>query len=130
MSSESDGDSGGSSGLVAMSLWGLERISSILKASRNREDVVAILVPRQFAVSLADELFPIMDAVAIGIPVMDRMIGRDRDRFLRYVSEGGFVGEIYDIPMLVGDDCVVCTLDQEELTDYAGRYGIDVDAVC
>ncbi len=117
---------------------GLERIASILAAARRRgEKIGALLVPKNVSRKLADELFEVEGFVASAIPSLDCLTRgvaerevRQRERYLGYVEEGGFVGEIYGIPMLVWDDCVICVLNPDELEEYAEANGIDVSGFC
>ena len=111
-----------------------ERIADILKAAQGRKEVVALLVPRSFALGLADELFPVpQEKVFMGVPVIDAMHKREqiqaeerRGRYRKAVEEGGYIGTIFDVPMFIDADCVICTLDDGELHEYADSHGVDL----
>ena len=113
---------------------GVDRIMSILSASRKSKEVAAVLVPKPFALNLVDELFPMPPhREPWGVAKMDESDAwyrgkkeRERDRYLSAVGGGGYVGMVFGVPMLVADDCVVCTFDRSELEEHAVLHGVDL----
>jgi len=110
---------------------GVKVILRILEAANGKQDVAALLVPRHFAYRLIDELYPVrmvrLDLYA------DRSIcdkrEEERARYRKLVSDGGYVGKIFNYPMVVADDVVICSLTKDDLVLSAKRLGIDVEEV-
>ena len=100
----------------------------ITDAISRKRDPAAVLVPRRLAVSLVDEMYP--PPASHGIDVIDDAmavaVDRARDKYLRLVSQGGYIGTIMSVPMVVAEDVVVCSLTKQELADSAGRLGVDM----
>jgi len=112
----------------------VQRIVDILKAARSQKDVAAFLVPRVYALTLVDELFPVpVVKEAYGVASLDAMyrhdqikVERERERYLKTVSDGGLIGTMFNVPMLVAEDCVICALDEGELRGYVELREIDL----
>lgn len=116
----------------------LSRIANVLQAASGRGDkTVAVMVPRYFAYRLIDELYPQLREVPDGgIEAFDvihhgNRLRRDaeRDRYRSLIEVGGYVGKIYDFPMVVADDVLICALSDRDLVDCARRIGFSVDEV-
>jgi hypothetical protein len=107
---------------------GVQRIVEILTTAKDRKAVAAVVVPRPFAESLTEELYPIRKIRTWGIPAVDRVnqmeadrVKKDRDKWRGYVKQGGHIGTFFGFPFFVLDDVVVCALTKEELS----AHGID-----
>ena len=117
-----------------MAIRQAERIIDVLRAARSQKNVVALLMPRTFAIGLIDELFPIPVAKeSFGVERLDSIYKyeqikaeKERERYLKAITRGGFVGTMLEIPMLVARNCVICALDEEELQEYSEMYQIDL----
>ena len=81
--------------------------------------------------ALVDEMYPQPVRHGLGIvdDALDIAVDRARDKYLKLVSQGGYIGTLMSIPMVVADDVVVCSLSEQELVDSAGRLGVDMREV-
>lgn len=106
---------------------GLKRISDVISRKR---DVAAVLVPRRVALQLVDEMYPhsshsnVDEVVA---DALDIVVDRARAKYIQLVSQGGYIGTVMSVPMVIADDVVVCSLTEQELVDSAGRLGVDMN---
>jgi hypothetical protein len=91
-------------------------LKMIADAISRKRDVAAVLVPRRLAVAIVDEMYP-------------ESVDLARDKYLKLVSQGGYIGTLMSVPMVVADDVVVCSLTEQELVDSAGRLGVDMGEV-
>jgi hypothetical protein len=107
---------------------GLKMIADAISRKRNP---AAVLVPRRLAIALADEMYPPPARHGLDIvdDALDVAMERARDKYIRLVSQGGYIGMLMSVPMVVADDVVVCSLTEQELTDSAGRLGVDMGEV-
>lgn len=99
----------------------LQRISDAIS---RKQDVAAVVVPRCLALAILDDLYP--QAGHREADGMDADVEKARNRYLRLVTEGGYVGMIMSVPMIVADDVVVCSLTEQELVESARRLGVDM----
>lgn len=100
-------------------------ISDAISRKRN---AAAVLVPRRVAVAIVDEMYPQPARHGLNVvdDALDIAVDRARDKYLTLVSQGGYIGTLMSVPMVVADDVVVCSLTEQELTDSAGRLGVDM----
>jgi hypothetical protein len=108
---------------------GMKLIVDAISRGRKRGITpAAVLVPKRLALSIVDEMCQEPDQ-----PLVDDVLGavadRIREKYLRLVSEGGYIGQVYSVPMIVADDVVVCSLSKQELTEVAGRLGVSLDEI-
>ena len=105
---------------------GLKRISDVISRKR---DVAAVLVPRRVALQLVDEMYPHSSHSSIdGVAgdALDIVVDRAREKYIQLVSQGGYIGTVMSVPMVIADDVVVCSLTEQELVDSAVRLGVDM----
>ena len=114
-----------------------ETIKRILDIARASSEVAAVLVPRHFAYRLVDSLYP-RRAIGrgsgiAGIDMANRLAydkrENERSRYIKLVDDGGYIGMIYDCPMIVADDVVICPLSREDLPEAAERLGFSIAEV-
>jgi len=105
---------------------GLKRISDAISRKR---DIAAVLVPRRVALELVDEMYPQSYPDGVLHDVLDLVVEKARDKYIQLVVQGGYIGTVMSIPMVVADDVVVCPLSEQELVDSAGRFGVDMNEV-
>lgn len=116
---------------------GIKKVVSCINAARSAKDVAAILVPRHFARSLVDELYPSEVALqATGVSFIDEVRfseherrEEDRRKYHELVDAGGYVGKIFGYPMVVADDVVLCALSEEETVSLAEQLGYSLGEV-
>lgn len=106
-------------------------LKMIADAISRKRDTAAVLVPRRLAVALVDEMYPqpARHGLEIVDDALDIAVDRARDKYLKLVSQGGYIGTLMSVPMVVADDVVVCSLTEQELVDSAGRLGVDMGEV-
>lgn len=105
---------------------GLKKISDAISRKR---DVAAVLVPRRVALALVDEMYPHLtrpDLDGMLNHALDLVVGRARDQYIQLVTQGGYIGTVMSVPMVVADDVVVCSLTEQELVDSAVRLGVNM----
>lgn len=102
---------------------GLKMISDAIS---RRRDIAAVLVPKRIALELADEMYPHSSFNGLVGDALDVVVDRAKDKYIRLVSKGGYIGTVMSVPMVVADDVVVCPLTEQELVDAAGRLGVDM----
>jgi serine kinase of HPr protein (carbohydrate metabolism regulator) len=51
---------------------------------------------------------------------------RAREKYIDLVSKGGYIGTLLNMPMVVADDVVICSLNEQELRESAPRLGVDL----
>jgi hypothetical protein len=102
---------------------GLKRISDTISRKR---DIAAVLVPRRVALELVDEMYPHSSLDGMAGDALDIVVDRARDKYIKLVTQGGYIGTVLSVPMVVADDVVVCSLTEQELIDSAGRRGVDM----
>jgi hypothetical protein len=102
---------------------GLKRISDAIS---RRPGIAAVLVPRRVALELVDEMYPHSSLDGMAGDALDIVVDRARDKYIRLVAQGGYIGTVMSVPMVVADDVVVCSLTEQELVDSAGRLGVDM----
>lgn len=107
---------------------GLKMITDAISRKRNP---AAVLVPRRLAIALVDEMYPEPVRHGLGVvdDALDVAVDRARDKYIRLVSQGGYIGMLMSVPMVVADDVVVCSLTEQELADSARRLGVDMREV-
>jgi len=106
-------------------------LKMIADAISRKRDTAAVLVPRRLAVALVDEMYPqpARHGLEVVDDALDIAVDRARDKYLKLVSQGGYIGTLMSVPMVVADDVVVCSLTEQELVDSAGRLGVDMGEV-
>lgn len=112
---------------------GLKKVVECLHSAKRAKEVAAVLVPRHFARSLVDELYPAESVLeATGVSFIDdtrmsqyQKLEEDRKRYHRLVDGTGFIGTIFGCPMVVADDVVLCALSKDEVVDVSRRLGFD-----
>jgi hypothetical protein len=102
---------------------GLKMISDAIS---RKSDIAAVLVPRRVALELVNEMYPYPDPEDAAGDILDFVVTRARDKYIGLVAKGGYIGTVMSVPMVVADDVVVCPLTEQELTDSAGRLGVDM----
>lgn len=105
---------------------GLKKISDIIASNQN---LAAVLVPRRTAMALIDEMYPNLDRSGFDgedEDLFDSVRHNTRDKYIRLVTQGGYIGTILSVPMVVADDVVICPLTEQELIDSAVRFGVDM----
>jgi hypothetical protein len=104
---------------------GLKMISDAISRKRN---IAAVLVPRRIAVAIVDEMYPqpARHGLEVVDDALDIAVDRARDKYLKLVSQGGYIGMLMSVPMVVADDVVICSLTEQELADSASRLGVDM----
>lgn len=104
-----------------------DALRKVADAISRKKDATAVLVPRRVAVALLDEVypFPSRDDDSNAFKVVDFAVERARDKYLKLVSKGGYIGTIMSIPMVVADDVVVCSLTEQELIDLSASLNVD-----
>jgi hypothetical protein len=108
---------------------GLKKISDAISRKR---DVAAVLVPRRMALALVDEMYPHLtrpDLDGMLNYALDLVVDRARDQYIQLVTQGGYIGTVMSVPMVVADDVVICSLTEQELVDSAGRLGVNMSEV-
>lgn len=104
---------------------GLKMIADAISRKKNP---AAVLVPRRMAEVIVDEMYP--QPPRHGLDVVDDALDiatdRARNKYLKLVSQGGYIGTLMSVPMVVADDVVICPLTEQELVDVAKRLGVDL----
>lgn len=101
-------------------------IEAISRGRRQGVSPAAVLVPKRLALSIVDEM---CEGKPSPEDVLDAVTDRVKDKYRRMVSEGGYIGRVYSVPMIVADDVVVCPLSKQELVECAGRLGVSLEEI-
>jgi len=103
---------------------GLKRVVEAISRGRLQgQKPAAVVVPRRLAETLVDDMYPPSHA---GLEAMDLAVEKGREKYLRLVSQGGYIGTVLNVPMVVADDVVVCALTEQELVESAARLGVNL----
>lgn len=97
-----------------------DALRKVAETISRKKNAAAVVVPRKVAVVLADEMY---QSINDGF---DIAVDRARERYMRLVEQGGYIGTIMSMPMVVADDVVICSLTQQELQESASRLGVDM----
>jgi len=97
-----------------------DALRKVAETISRKKNAAAVVVPRKIAVVLADEMYqPMYDG-------FDNVIDRARAKYMQLVEQGGYIGTIMQMPMVVADDVVICSLTEQELRESASRLGVDM----
>lgn len=98
----------------------LRKVVEVISRKRN---AAAVVVPRKIAFVLAEEMYPESDTL---IDIADAAMDRARSKYFDLVTKGGYIGTLLNMPMVVADDVVICSLSEQELHESAARLGVDL----
>lgn len=101
----------------------------IADAISRKNHAAAVVVPRKIALSLVDTMCPqpLRPGLDLIDDALDIAVEKAREKYLKLVAQGGYIGMVMRVPMIVADDVVVCALSNQELTECASRFGVDLD---
>lgn len=103
-------------------------LQMIADAISRKPDIAAILVPKQVALALVDEMYPSPPRHNLDMvdEALDLAVDKAREKYIKVVSKGGYIGTLMSVPVVVADDVIICPLSKQELRDCAGRFGVNL----
>ena len=99
-----------------------DALRKIAEAFSRKRNAAAVVVPRKIAFALVEEVYPDDDACDLFCTTTERA----RAKYIDLVSKGGYIGTLMRMPMIVADDVVICSLNEQELRESAPRLGVDL----
>ena len=103
-----------------------DALRKVVETISRKENAIAVLVPRKIAILIADEMYISFDNED---DVLFLSTERAKRRYISLVEKGGYIGTVMSVPMVVADDVVICSVDEQELRASASRLGVGVSDI-